>query len=206
VKKSILQPAQLEARAEVFKFFVDTAHECHKLRNFHSMVAIVNALQSSSIQRLAMTRKEVADKAKGLLGILHDLEKLLQPDQNHQRYRDTLKQSTASCIPWLAVHLIELRTVFRAHQTVVDIDGRRLINFAQYIKFSARMKELLDYKSTNQPNYEGGPFAYLESQLRGIHINASTDESLDNRSRSLGAEERRINDLRLREFRSLGFA
>ena len=68
------------------------------------------------------------------------------------------------------------------------------------------MKNILHFKSPNHANQEVGPLAYLESQLRGIQINASTDESLDTRSRALAVEEKRINDLRLREFRSLGFA
>jgi len=206
VKRSVLQPATLEGRAEVFKFFVNTAHECRKLRNFQSTAAIVNALESSSIRRLTMTRKEVADKAKGLLVVLHDLEQLLQPERNHRRYRAALKESPAACIPWTDVHLIELKGIFPLQQIEdVDYDGRRLINFAQCIKFSARMKEILNYKSPNHGSNEVGSFSYLESQLRGIRIGPSLDRFLDSRSRSFGAEEKRIGDLRIKEFKSLGF-
>jgi hypothetical protein len=71
------------------------------------------------------------------------------------------------------------------------------------MEFSAQMKELLDYKSANHTSREVGPFAYLESQLEDLSI---TEDSLENRSHLLATEEKRINDLRLREFRSLGFA
>lgn len=55
VKKSVLTPSRVETRADVFKFFVNTAHECRKLRNFASLSAIANALQSTAIERLVLT-------------------------------------------------------------------------------------------------------------------------------------------------------
>jgi hypothetical protein len=80
------------------------------------MVAIITALHSPSIQRLTMTRKEVADKAKGLMALFLDMEQLLRQDQGYRRYRDALKQSNASCIPWISKHLLPISAVVLRYQ------------------------------------------------------------------------------------------
>jgi son of sevenless-like protein len=132
-KKAILQPEELEGRVEAFKFFLNTAHvssssrivlimlslgskECRRLRNFQSMVAIVTALQSSTVQRLIMTTKEAVENGRGLQAILHSMEQLLRPDQYHQRYRDAVRQSTASCIPWIGKYFLLIDAVVLHYQ------------------------------------------------------------------------------------------
>jgi len=200
VKRSVLQPTQFEGRAGVFIFFVNTAYECRKLGNFQSTDAIVNALTSSSIQRLEMTQKEVMDKARPVVSILRNLEQLLKPDG--RLYKAALK-SADTCIPLLDVHLSELKNVFRPGDVEVNIDGRRLINFSQCICFRDWMRHL-KFEPPDPADAEVGALAYLETQLQSIRD--GTDESLDNRSLLLEKDEKRIKDLRLREFRNLGFA
>lgn len=101
------------------------------------------------------------------------------------------------------MHVIELRSVFPVNQIAVDANGRRLINFAQCVEFSARMRDLMAYKSVSHTDHEMGPLAYLENQLRSI--TANTDGYLESRSHSLGVIERRISDSGVRRFQSLGF-
>jgi hypothetical protein len=89
----------------------------------------------------------------------------------------------------------------------VEFKGRHLINFVRSTEFSIRMKKLLQYKGpkSSQLNPSAGSLAYLESQLRDISVNPSTEDVLEERSIALAADEKRIHDLRVREFRSLGF-
>jgi son of sevenless-like protein len=105
VKKSILTPSRVETRAEVLKFFVNAAHECQKFRNFASLSAIANALQSSPIERLTLTVGALSSHHRDML---QDLKVLLDPSNNHLTYRAALKPEAALdsqyrdfCIPWL---------------------------------------------------------------------------------------------------------
>jgi son of sevenless-like protein len=105
VKKSVLTPSRVETRAEVLKFFVNTAQECRKLRNFASLSAITNALQSTPIERLTLT---IGALSPHLQDMLKDLRNLLDPSNNHLTYRAALKpqesldpQYKEFCVPWL---------------------------------------------------------------------------------------------------------
>jgi hypothetical protein len=65
------------------------------------------------------------------------------------------------------------------------------------------MNETIQYKP---PELNSGPsLAYLEAQLRSIPAEPSMEEWLQNRSRELADEEKRIFDQRLPQFRSVGF-
>ena len=73
--------------------------ECRKLRNFSSMSAIVNALQSSSITALVITHDNSLNKQEKR--VLQRLDSLLEPERNHRAYREALRASDAPCVPWL---------------------------------------------------------------------------------------------------------
>ncbi|KAG5652947.1 hypothetical protein H0H81_002955 [Sphagnurus paluster] len=208
VKQSILHYDGIESRAQVLKFFVNTAMACRKFRNFSSVTAIANALHSAPIDRLRLTRKELSPQLKQALD---DLDDLLDPSSNHRTYRAALREFSEldqrdACVPWIAVHLRELYTNLQKYPTVVQVDGTPLINFERYIRFTDRIKEVLHY---TPPNLEGfrqhGQLAYLENQLRNIQPKSNTDDALMERSLTLEAGEARDYRTRKRELTRLGF-
>src|SRR5271154_4490142 len=73
---------------------ISIIQECYRLRNFSSMDAIAKALQSPSIQEMALTQKERNAKSKKLL---KKSAKVLEPD----KYREALDLSNDRCIPCL---------------------------------------------------------------------------------------------------------
>ncbi|KAJ7285592.1 ras guanine nucleotide exchange factor domain-containing protein [Mycena rebaudengoi] len=227
VKKSILSPSQVETRTEVYKFFVNTAHECRKFRNFESLSAITNALQSTPIERLTLT---VGALSPHLRDLLQDLKSLLDPSNNHQTYRAALKQEALDpqykdfCIPWLggcflalhasisdklfqsAVHLRDLHSLLQNYPAVVEIDGHPLINFQRYIKFMDHTRGLLLLKPPDlERERQNGQLAYLQRQLRGVHLDPNADVALMQRSLELEADETRIHKTRTLELKRLGF-
>ncbi|KAJ6623384.1 ras guanine nucleotide exchange factor domain-containing protein [Mycena sp. CBHHK59/15] len=208
VKKSILTPARVEGRAAVLKFFVNTAQECRKLRNFASLSAITNAVQSTPIERLTLT---VGALSPHLRDLLQDLKNLLDPSNNHQTYRAALKevldpQYKEFCIPWLAVHLRDLHSLLQNHPAVIESDGFSLINFHRYVKFMDHTRGLLRFKPPDLERYRSnGQLAYLQHQLLGVHFDPDTDVALMQRSLELEVDETRIHRTRALELKRLGF-
>jgi len=192
------------------KFFVNTAHECRKLRNFASLSAITNALQSTPIERLTLT---VGALSPHLRDRLQDLKNLLDPSNNHLTYRTALKPEQALdpeykdfCIPWLAVHLRDLHSLLRNYPPNVEIDGRQLINFRRYSKFMEHVRGILLFKPPDLERYRhNGQLAYLQHQLRGVHFDPDADVALMQRSLELEADETRIHRTRALELKRLGF-
>jgi son of sevenless-like protein len=102
--------------------------------------------------------------------------------------------------------LRELNSLLLKHPSTVNDDGRALINFDRYVKFMDRLNEVLDFSPPDLERYrKGGQLAYLDHQLRNIRVDAQVEESLEERSKALEAEETRDYRKRTRELQSLGF-
>ncbi|KAG6833188.1 hypothetical protein H0H87_010250 [Tephrocybe sp. NHM501043] len=208
VKQSVLHYNTIEERARVLKFFVNTAVACRNLRNYASVTAIANALHSAPIDRLRLTKKELPQL---LRHTLDDLDDLLDPSSNHKTYRAALREFSTEeyrdkCIPWIAVHLRELYTTLQKYPTVIEVNGTHMINFERYIRFTDRVKEVLHHVPPDLERYrQQGQLAYLEHQLRKVHLDANIDEELMTRSLALEAGETRDLQARKRELKRLGF-
>lgn len=190
------------------------------------MTAISTALQSAPIDRLKLTKNALPQILKQWLGELDDI---VDPTANHRAYKAALTEIwdpeySDTCIPWLgespssitaidskghsiAVHLRDLNAVLQKYPPVTTVDGRPLINFERYIKFTDRVKEVLHHKPPVLERYrQQGQLAYLEHQLRNLQPGPSTDDELMARSRELEVGEARDFRLRTHELHSLGFA
>jgi hypothetical protein len=186
------------------------------------MVAIVTALQSSSVSRLCVTWEEV--KEPGLRD-LANLERLIVDVPRNKLYTEALRKSSNSCVPWignvlfltlsirleltdfLAVHLLELRDVLRRHPSVILVDEKPLINFNRSIEITNWIRRLLKHKPPSLTRSHAdisAPLAYLEGQLAYIMTTPSVEDALEQRSIICADHEKEIYTSRDREFKSLG--
>ncbi|KAH9483782.1 Serine/threonine-protein kinase STY17 [Psilocybe cubensis] len=209
VKDSILHFETAQDRASVLKFFIHTATECRKLRNFGSLVAIAIALHSNPIERLRLTKAELTPQMQAKLDSLGDI---INPDGNHRAYREALNEATnpeekGCCIPWLAVHLKELHLVLQKYPpTLSGTDGKPLINFQRYVKFMAHVREAISYKPPDLERYRlQGQLDYLENQLRNLRLSDNPDEELMARSRKYETQETIDYRTRKPQLKTLGF-
>ncbi|KDR73425.1 hypothetical protein GALMADRAFT_124495 [Galerina marginata CBS 339.88] len=208
VKDSILHDDSAENRAAVLKFFIHTAMECRKLRNFSSLVAIATALHSSVIEQLRLTKSQLTLQLQGKLDSLYDI---INPSSNHQGYRQALNEMNSAeerdrCIPWLAVHLKELHLILQRYPPTVQVDGRPLINFERYLKFMERVKAVVYYRAPDLERYrQQGQLDYLENQLRLLEVSNTSDDHLMARSKKLVAQEVRDFQSRKPQLKTLGF-
>ncbi|TFK72558.1 ras GEF [Pluteus cervinus] len=208
IQQTILLCEKVENRVEAVKFFINTAQECRRFRNFSTMTAITIALCSAHIRRLPLTRRWVPQDLRELL---HELDSIVNPTANHRAYRAALTraldpQYANECIPWIAVHLRELHSVLQQYPQVVTKDNKSLINFERYTKFAERLKELTQLKPTSLERYRSqGQLAYVEAHLRNVHPSSSQDDDFNRQSLKLHEEEAREWRQRKLELKALGF-
>ncbi|KAH9057640.1 hypothetical protein EDB87DRAFT_1746990 [Lactarius vividus] len=149
IKKKILGPEDVQKRASYFRHFVLVAEECRKLQNFSSMSTIVAALQSAtraSSTPLVLTRESSLSKSEKQ--ILRHLEDLLDPRGDHRTYREALNNiKSPFVIPWLAVHLHNLKAFYDSNSPIVIVDQRPLINFGRCALLLKRIGEVQRYRA-----------------------------------------------------------
>jgi len=203
VKQGVLRCDDLENRSQVVKFFIHTAEESRKFRNFASMSAIVTALQSNTITRLDLTYDLLPKEAKRSL---EEMCALLDPGHNHSAYRAILRSSVDQpCIPLFAVHIRDMHTAFSQGKDVIEIKGVPMINFTKWIGFHTYAKEVFRHKPPDvSKQTKAGVLAYLEHQLHGISVGPLVEQALEQRSSKLGQKEDVMRQLRIPELHAVG--
>ncbi|XP_028179158.1 ras-GEF domain-containing family member 1B-like isoform X1 [Ostrinia furnacalis] len=124
VATDILKSAKSKYRARVIEQWVMTARECFNLGNFNSLMAIISALNMSSITRL----KKTWGRTSGVCGQqLRQLELCVEPSGNHARYRAALAAApTETAVPLLSV---TCRDLHFANQGAPSKIGGNRVNF-----------------------------------------------------------------------------
>ncbi|TFK26396.1 ras GEF [Coprinopsis marcescibilis] len=207
IKHSVLVSDDVKFRMGVIKFYIHTALECRKLRNYSSLVAIAIALNSTPVERLALTKDLLPAK---MTEALANIVSVIQPHGNHSAYRQELEtvvdpEYSEYCIPWLAVHLKQLHTVLVENPRVVEVERRHLINFQRYVKFVDQFNDVLAFKPPDLEQYrDQGQLAYLEHQLANVTVSDSADDELMARSIALEAGETQLVRQRVLEKQTLG--
>ncbi|CAH0402016.1 unnamed protein product [Chilo suppressalis] len=101
VATDVLKSVKSKYRARVIEQWVMTARECFNLGNFNSLMAIISALNMSSVTRL----KKTWSRTSAVCGQqLRQLELCVEPGGNHARYRAALAAApTETAVPLLSV-------------------------------------------------------------------------------------------------------
>ncbi|EFI28427.1 TKL/TKL-ccin protein kinase [Coprinopsis cinerea okayama7 len=179
VKQSILHFDEVRHRADVIKFYINTARNLlsEKFKKWlNEIVSILYPMDDYAAYRSALRE-------------IHD-----------PQYADY-------CIPWLELHLDQLALLLRENSRVVEIDHHPLINFKRYLEYVKQFKSVLGFTPADLEEYrDQGQLAYLEHQLAGIEVTDSADDEMMKRSLELEQGETKLYEHRVLERQSLGFA
>lgn len=74
---------------------------CLALQNFHTLMAILAALNSSTIARLKKTWEGLSNKYKAILEVLR---KATECSRNYAEYRSHIRTAVAPCLPFLGIY------------------------------------------------------------------------------------------------------
>ncbi|XP_073711956.1 ras-specific guanine nucleotide-releasing factor RalGPS2 isoform X2 [Misgurnus anguillicaudatus] len=119
VVREILHAQTLKIRAEVLSLYIRTAKKLCDMNSLHAVMAVVSALQSAPIFRLAKTWALLSRKDKATF---ERLEYLMSKEDNYKRLRDYISsQSMTSCIPYLGIYLSDLTYIDSAYPSTGSI-------------------------------------------------------------------------------------
>ena len=179
VSDCILQLEDIKKRAVVIKQWVKIANKCLDLANYDSLMSIVCALDSTTIQRLKRTWDLVSSKTKA---ILDDLKGVVDFSRNYSALRRRLQNQVPPCLPFVGTFLTDLTFVdignHKTRQLPGDgvTDSKSVINFDKHMKTAKIISELqrfqIPYRFTEVPELQ----AWMQDQL--IRVRASDESAL----------------------------
>jgi len=112
VQTTILNTQTIQRRAEILSLFIKVAKHLYYLNNLHSVMAIISALQSAPIFRLAKTWSLIARKDRQTYEKISDL---FSENDNRSSLRTYMDNVKLPCIPYLGLYLSDIIYIDIAH-------------------------------------------------------------------------------------------
>ena len=179
VADSILQLEEPKKRAVLVKQWVKIANKCVELKNYDSLMAVICALNSSTIARLKRTWELVSQKTKAILEVL---KKIVDVSRNYVVLRQRLQSHVPPCLPFVGIYLTDLTFVDHGNQTTRQLTTEegslRLINFDKHMKTAKIISELqrfqIPYRLTEVPELQ----TWMQDQL--VRVRSAGEKSFQN--------------------------
>lgn len=165
IAEVILDEQDAKKRASVLKWFIKLAdvgfihafefavylsdaclQRCYGLQNYNTLMAILAALNSSTVARLRRTWDSLSAKYKPLL---EKLRKATEHTRNYAEYRSMLRQAEAPALPFLGLFLTDLTFCYEGNPAMraSRLDPTlKLINFDRY-RVSQVRSDAYEYKA-----------------------------------------------------------
>ncbi|TKY86674.1 hypothetical protein EX895_004314 [Sporisorium graminicola] len=142
ISECILGEADARKRTQLLKFFIKLGDRCEQLNNFHTLMAIQCALNSSTIARLKKTWDGLSTKYRGMMD--HQ-RRAVEHTRNYAGYRARLRNTTPPAIPFLGLFLTDLTFCHEGNAPTRPAPSnpeKKLLNFDKYIKISRIVGEV----------------------------------------------------------------
>lgn len=141
VADSILWETEQRRRTSVLKHWIKIGERCAQLRNYNTLMAIMCALNSSTIARLKRTWDGLNRVQKSAL---EQLRLITDHQRNYAVYRSNIRQASTPCLPFLGLYLTDLVFVDEGNPSYRPSrsSGRMLINFDKHQKSARIISEL----------------------------------------------------------------
>ena len=184
VADCILQVEDIKRRATVIKQWVKIANKLLDLANYDSLMAIICALDSSTIQRLKRTWDLVSSKTKCTLD---HLKGVVDVSKNYTVLRQRLQNQVPPCLPFVGTYLTDLTFVDVGNHTTRQLrgegisDSKSVINFDKHMKTAKIISELqrfqIPYRFTEIPELQ----TWMQDQL--VRVRTSDECNMTNHYR-----------------------
>ncbi|KAI8908144.1 ras guanine nucleotide exchange factor domain-containing protein [Powellomyces hirtus] len=144
VAGSILAETEIKRRTALLKHYIKVGERCLQLQNFNTLMAILSALNSSTIIRLKKTWEALSSKHRMTF---EALRKAADHSRNYADYRANLKRVQGPCLPFLGVYLTDLTFTEDGNPPTRSSPNGPLINIDKYIKICRIIQEVQRFQS-----------------------------------------------------------
>ena len=193
VADCILQLEDAKKRAVIIKQWVKIASKFLELANYDSLMAIICALDSSTILRLKRTWELVSTKTKATLD---HLKSVVDVSRNYTVLRQRLQNHVPPCLPFVGTYLTDLTFVDVGNQTTRQLPSegveasRSVINFDKHVKTAKIISELqrfqIPYRFIEIPELQ----TWMQDQLVRVRTSDECNMTTNLYRRSLLLEPR----------------
>ncbi|KAG0207232.1 hypothetical protein BGX28_001502 [Mortierella sp. GBA30] len=152
--------------------------------NFNTTMAIIGAMNTSSIHRLVHTRELL--QGKEIWNTFNELEHLMASERSFFEYRSALKAQKLPCIPYLGVHLGDLLSISEGNR---DFRQDGTIHWQKFCLLTEVISTVMHFQS--EP-YRIQPDPYISRVITDTHV--LDDEDLY--TKSIGAEPGKLQHSR----------
>ncbi|KAF9965545.1 hypothetical protein BGZ70_004623 [Mortierella alpina] len=158
----ILSPSKAKNRAKMMEKFITVAKILRDMGNFNTTMAIIGALNTSSIHRLAQTRELL--QGKEIWNTFKGLEHLMGSERSFFEYRSALKVQKLPCIPYLGVHLGDLLSISEGNR---DFRHDGTIHWQKFCLLAEVISKVMHFQS--EP-YMIQPDPYISRVITETHV------------------------------------
>uniref|UniRef100_V5EW22 Guanyl nucleotide exchange factor Sql2 n=2 Tax=Kalmanozyma brasiliensis (strain GHG001) TaxID=1365824 RepID=V5EW22_KALBG len=142
ISECILNEVDARKRTQLLKYFIKLGDRCEQLNNFHTLMAIQCALNSSTIARLKKTWDGLSTKYRAMMDRQRSA---VEHTRNYASYRERLRNTTPPAIPFLGLFLTDLTFCHEGNAATRPCPSnpeKKLLNFDKYVKISRIMGEV----------------------------------------------------------------
>ncbi|XP_075909126.1 ras-specific guanine nucleotide-releasing factor RalGPS2 isoform X2 [Petromyzon marinus] len=160
VVREILKARTLKIRAEILCHFIKIAKKLHELKNLHALIAVLSALQSAPIFRLAKTWGLLSRKDKASFD---KLDYLMSKEDNYKRIREYVRSiRMMPCIPYLGIYLSDLIYIDSAYPASDSI----MENEQRSIQMNNILRVISDFQQSC--HYELPFLSHVQKYLKSV--------------------------------------
>ncbi|PWN51548.1 ras GEF [Violaceomyces palustris] len=146
ISECILGESDARKRTQLVKFFIKLGDRCEQLNNFHTLMAIQCALNSSTISRLKKTWDGLPSKYRGMM---EHQRRAIEHTRNYAGYRARLRNTSPPALPFLGLFLTDLTFCHEGNAATRPCPSqpeKKLLNFDKYVKMSRIIGEFQKYQ------------------------------------------------------------
>lgn len=170
----ILRESDIKRRTQLLRFFVRLGDDALDLRNYNLLMAVLGALNSSTVLRLKRTWAGLSNKAYAQF---EQQRAVMEHTRNFSAYRAQLRVTRGAAVPFVGLILTDVTFCMEGNPVMRKFDGHdaALINFVR----CSKLQRIVDDMQRFQKPYALTPVPEIQQLIEKLRADGSLQSSTD---------------------------